>query len=78
MAGFECCRHCVAPKRHPACHGTCEDYKKAKDEDIKKRAFLEPHIADKYTIANGEKCNMVRQLQHRKFKQNCGSGAGHK
>lgn len=29
---FDCCFVCVAPKRHPGCHGTCEEYKKAKQE----------------------------------------------
>lgn len=31
---FECCRNCVAPKRHPGCHGHCPEYlndKKASD-----------------------------------------------
>ena len=28
---FECCMNCVAPKRHPGCHSTCEEYKKGKE-----------------------------------------------
>lgn len=31
MNPFECCRKCVAPKRHPGCSGSCEEYKKAKE-----------------------------------------------
>lgn len=23
---IKCCHHCVPPKRHPGCHGTCPDY----------------------------------------------------
>lgn len=23
---FECCRHCVAPKRHPGCRDKCKEY----------------------------------------------------
>lgn len=23
---IECCHHCVAPKRHPGCHGHCKEY----------------------------------------------------
>lgn len=23
---IKCCRYCVAPKRHPGCHGTCPEY----------------------------------------------------
>lgn len=30
MKMFDCCMNCTAPKRHPACHSDCEDYKAAK------------------------------------------------
>lgn len=23
---IQCCRYCVAPKRHPGCHDTCKEY----------------------------------------------------
>ena len=23
---ISCCRYCVAPKRHPGCHGHCTEY----------------------------------------------------
>lgn len=23
---IKCCRYCVAPKRHPGCHGSCSEY----------------------------------------------------
>lgn len=39
MNYFECCMLCVAPKRHPGCHGTCSEYKQARtkyDEDVAK------------------------------------------
>ena len=26
FAVIKCCKECVAPKRHPGCHGTCEEY----------------------------------------------------
>lgn len=29
MVNFPC-RNCIAPKRHIGCHGTCEEYIKAK------------------------------------------------
>jgi hypothetical protein len=29
---FECCRYCVAPKRHAGCHITCQEYLDAKAE----------------------------------------------
>lgn len=27
-----CCYKCVAPKRHPGCHGTCPEYIKEREE----------------------------------------------
>ncbi len=36
---IKCCRHCVAPKRHPGCHGNCpEDLKEKAVYDILKEA----------------------------------------
>lgn len=36
MGYFECCKGCVAPKRHVGCHSTCKEYlddKAAYDEE---------------------------------------------
>jgi hypothetical protein len=30
MNYFECCHHCVAPKRYPGCSGKCPEYAKAR------------------------------------------------
>ena len=30
MNYFECCHHCVAPKRYPGCSGSCPEYKEAR------------------------------------------------
>ena len=32
---ISCCRYCVAPKRHPGCHGHCSEYieEKAKHDE---------------------------------------------
>ena len=35
---FECCMHCVTPKRHPGCHGTCSEYKEAHNKYNEDRA----------------------------------------
>ena len=45
MNYFECCHHCVAPKRKPGCHDTCPDYTKAK-------AKFEADKAKHYESAN--------------------------
>jgi hypothetical protein len=36
---MKCCHHCVPPKRHTACWGTCPDYIQEKaEEEAKKEA----------------------------------------
>lgn len=36
---IECCKDCVAPKRHLGCHSTCKEYKeeKARWEETKEK-----------------------------------------
>lgn len=29
---MDCCKFCVAPKRHPGCHSTCKEYKIQREE----------------------------------------------
>ena len=31
------CRYCVPPKRHPKCHGSCEEYISWREKNIKPR-----------------------------------------
>lgn len=75
---FDCCRYCVAPKRHPGCHATCPDYKEAKAEENKRKAYLQPHVADKYIYRNCEKNANMHQVFQKDFRQKVGRGAGHK
>ena len=41
-----CCKNCVAPKRHPGCHGHCPEYLSEKTEyeaqkaEIDKRNYI--------------------------------------
>lgn len=35
---IKCCQYCVAPKRHPGCHGTCPEYLKEKAEHEERKA----------------------------------------
>lgn len=49
---IKCCKDCVAPKRHPGCHDTCEDYKKEiaeyKANEQRKKEFIKnnPYITN--------------------------------
>ena len=38
MGTINCCHFCVAPKRHPGCHGNCSDYAAEKAEHEKLKA----------------------------------------
>jgi hypothetical protein len=38
---FECCKNCVAPKRHPGCHGHCPEYKACREDYDKRKALLD-------------------------------------
>lgn len=35
------CKDCVAPKRHPGCHGTCETYLAERAEYDKRKAIAD-------------------------------------
>ena len=38
IMAIECCRGCVAPKRHPGCHGHCPEYIAERAEYEKRKA----------------------------------------
>lgn len=40
-AVIKCCKECVAPKRHPGCHGTCEEYLAERAEYEKQKEIYE-------------------------------------
>lgn len=41
------CRNCVAPKRHPGCHSTCEEYITAKAENERLNDIRRRHQQEK-------------------------------
>lgn len=48
---IDCCKNCVPPERHIACHDTCEKYKAAKAEHERvKEAFKKEYapVHDSY------------------------------
>jgi hypothetical protein len=40
MPTIHCCKDCIPPKRHTACHDTCEEYKKEKAELEAKKKWI--------------------------------------
>lgn len=52
------CRYCVPPKRHPACHDTCKEFRDAKAlEQERKNAERGRKEATQYTMENMMKTN---------------------
>lgn len=35
---ISCCKGCVTPKRHPGCHGLCQEYRDEKAEYDRRKA----------------------------------------
>lgn len=53
--GIRCCKDCIAPKRHPGCHATCQEYidEKAKytvEKAKERKAMDKERICDEYEI----------------------------
>lgn len=51
------CKNCVAPKRHPGCHGTCQEYQteKAKYEEMKAEHDKQRNISGGIYYQRGKK-----------------------
>lgn len=46
---FECCQHCVAPKRYPGCSGKCPEYKEARARlEADKERYRKQTMVDDY------------------------------
>jgi len=48
--GVYCCRYCVAPKRHPGCHSTCEEYLKQSKENNEKMEMIRKEKSKNVTL----------------------------
>lgn len=74
MNYFECCHHCVAPKRYPGCSGKCPEYAEARakyDADLAKQ---KQGVELKYYInnKNADRIDSVAKYERkrRKYKHN--------
>ena len=67
MATFSC-RDCVAPKRHPGCHGTCQEYlaEKAEYDRLKTAYDKERDIACAITCARDNRVYKAMRNRIRK------------
>ncbi len=63
---IKCCKSCVAPKRHPGCHGHCPEYRaeRAVYEAVKAEADKRKAIRDgldAQTIAGVYRAKKIRE-----------------
>lgn len=68
MNYFECCHHCVAPKRYPGCSGTCGEYQAARTKYEADKAKNDAGREIKYYInERGSECrdNIAKYVKRR-------------
>ena len=61
-----CCNGCIAPKRHPGCHGHCPEYRKEKAEYEAHKAKVDKQKAikrglDSMAIAAVDRARKIRE-----------------
>lgn len=67
---IKCCYGCVAPKRHPGCHGRCPEYLSEKAEyDRQKAAYDEKQRIDNaiYSNRSVKVNNAMRRRRNKKY-----------
>ena len=68
MNFFECCHHCVAPKRHSKCHIDCPEYLEAKERwDVYKLSKMNAKLTEP-RISNARKAIIYSYRQGPKNK----------
>ena len=73
---FECCHHCVAPKRYPGCSGSCPEYKEARarfDADKAKKnesLSVKSYMRDKYLENKDGVAKYMKRRPQRRFHHN--------
>ena len=60
---INCCRYCVAPKRHPGCHDSCPDYTAQKAEHERLKAADAQRCKVENDIYNQRAENVARALR---------------
>ena len=63
---IKCCKSCVAPKRHPGCHGHCPEYLaekavyEAKKTEMEKQKAIREGL-DAQAIASAYRAKKIRE-----------------
>lgn len=63
---IKCCHYCVAPKRHPGCHGTCPEYLEEKAEHTRRKAIEDKKKFVGISVQTQKSDGVRRALRNRK------------
>ena len=66
MAIIKCCQYCVAPKRHPGCHGSCPEYLKEKAEYDNRKEQYNQQKAVANAIYDQRSIHVRKALKHKR------------
>ena len=64
-----CCKGCVAPKRYPGCHSTCQEYIEQKETHEKRRAEIAKQNEIDYAIMADRGKKVYNALKDRRYKK---------
>ena len=64
-----CCYGCVAPKRSPYCHSTCQEYLEARAEHEKEKEKLDRVRDTKCGIQNQKYARVYAAVRKRRYKK---------
>ena len=65
---IKCCKNCVAPKRHPGCHSTCQEYQDAIEENKKEKEWLKQNTYPEITNYDFNEIRYVDNKRHKRKK----------
>lgn len=64
-----CCKGCVAPKRHPGCHGSCQEYLAEKAEHDRLKAEFDRERDINCAINTGRSKKVYNAIKNRRNKK---------
>ena len=59
---IKCCKGCVPPKRHTACHDHCPDYAAEKAEDLRKKQ-IEKQARAKERALDADRIRAIKKIK---------------
>ena len=65
---IKCCKDCVAPKRHPGCHGSCDAYiaEKAEYERLKAVYEKDRKVTNEIYASRSKKVDQANKYRRHK------------